>query len=457
MDSKKQLYHLEPPRGLLNDPNGLAFFQGKYYVFFQWNRFAKDHSYKEWGMFTSPDMIHWTFEGSALLPDQTYDRCGVYSGSGYVIEDRLYLFYTGNVKKENKRKSYQSMAVTENGQKFLKLGCFAETPVGYTEHFRDPKVFKGKDSGYFMLIGAQRQNGKGALALYHSENGQKWEYKGMPGTSEDYEMIECPDLFRIKDQYILLYNLQSRDNERDRDISSFSVGKFVDFNEEEGTFREQDLDHGYFLLDQGFDFYAPQTFEDGNGRRILYAWMSRMEEEQEKVFSEGELRIHCLTLPRELTVADGKLLQNPVKELEALKGKQVPVRQTEENAFRLLPETRTFRLEFLNQDPDHRITVSFYGGDTVMDWIPEEKTVRFSRKNWVSGKEEVKECFAEKLWKAEIWSDQSSIEIFLNGGRQVLSSRIYPEGPDTEVLIRGLAEEKDICMNEINGEYIQFF
>lgn len=52
----RQQYHLEPDCGLLNDPNGLAYFKGKYHVFFQWNRFAKNHSYKEWGLFTSPDL-----------------------------------------------------------------------------------------------------------------------------------------------------------------------------------------------------------------------------------------------------------------------------------------------------------------------------------------------------------------------------------------------------------------
>ena len=81
----RQKYHLEPDRGLLNDPNGLAYFKGKYYVFFQWNRFAKDHGYKEWGLFKSSDLLNWTFEGSALLPDQIYDQDGVYSGSACVI------------------------------------------------------------------------------------------------------------------------------------------------------------------------------------------------------------------------------------------------------------------------------------------------------------------------------------------------------------------------------------
>ena len=59
---KRQKYHLEPDRGLLNDPNGLVFYKDMYHVFFQWNRFEKNHSYKEWGHFTSKDLLHWNWE-----------------------------------------------------------------------------------------------------------------------------------------------------------------------------------------------------------------------------------------------------------------------------------------------------------------------------------------------------------------------------------------------------------
>lgn len=112
MSAIRQQYHLEADKGLLNDPNGLSWFNGKYYVFFQWNPFEKNHSYKEWGLFTSKDLLQWDFEGSAVIPDQEYDRDGVYSGSGYVIGNQLYLFYTGNDKKDGKRKSGKADSVS---------------------------------------------------------------------------------------------------------------------------------------------------------------------------------------------------------------------------------------------------------------------------------------------------------------------------------------------------------
>ena len=451
MREKKQHFHLEPPRGLLNDPNGLSYFNGKYYVFFQWNRFVKDHSYKEWGMFTSPDMVRWTFEGSALLPDQTYDMCGVYSGSGLVIDEKLYLFYTGNVKKGGKRKSHQCMAVTENGQKFLKLGSVAETPEYFTEHFRDPKVFRTESGTYFMVTGAQRKSGKGALALFRSGNGLTWEYSGIPAVTEEYEMVECPDLFPIDGTYVLLYCPQRRDNEKDTDISSFSAVKTVRFNEREGTFDDADLDQNFSRTDFGFDFYAPQTFEAPDGRRILYAWMSRMDGEQEEIFSRGDPRIHCLTLPREFKVTAGKLIQTPVKELEQLKGAKVPPIRCEDGTVRLLPGDRTFFLHFTLPGPGRDVSVRFHSGESSLTWVPEAKQVRFTRKNWVTGKTESRECRIERLREVEIWSDQSSMEIFLNGGEAVMSSRIFPEDTAPGVVIKGLSANEAIQMNEING------
>ena len=54
-----EAYHLYPTTGLLNDPNGLVFFKGKYHVFYQWNPKACNHKYKEWGHFISDDLKSW--------------------------------------------------------------------------------------------------------------------------------------------------------------------------------------------------------------------------------------------------------------------------------------------------------------------------------------------------------------------------------------------------------------
>ena len=91
-------HHLMPPVGWLNDPNGLCWFKGKYHVFFQYAPFEVKGGLKFWGHYTSENLVNWKYEGVALYPDSPYDCHGVYSGSALVDEDKLHLFYTGNVK-----------------------------------------------------------------------------------------------------------------------------------------------------------------------------------------------------------------------------------------------------------------------------------------------------------------------------------------------------------------------
>lgn len=444
MGKMRQSYHLEPDRGLLNDPNGLAWFNGKYYVFFQWNRFAKDHSYKEWGLFTSSDLLHWKFEGSALLPDQPYDKDGVYSGSGCVIGDALHLYYTGNTKTNGVRKVHQCMAVTKDGRKYLKYGSVLETPEGYTQHFRDPKVVKRNGQKYFMLVGAQRQCGKGAVTLAESKDGLRWSFKGNLGVTEKYEMVECPDLFSLDGHDILMFNPQQRDNEKDTCGTSFSVYKVAQFDEESGTIADPDLDT-CIRIDQGFDFYAPQTFCDGKGRRLLFAWMSRMEADGEQIFSEGERSIHCLTLPRELHIRNGKLYQNVPEEYDRLKGGKISLHE-----FTAVFPSRTAYIRLSGGDLTRNMSVRFPEDGTQIAYDGGNHSFILRRYNWITQQPEEKRFTLESLDTIEIWLDQSSAEIFLNGGEYVLTSRIYPRTQRQTAVFEGLSETVAVECREIN-------
>lgn len=444
----RQQYHLEPDRGLLNDPNGLCWFKGRYYVFFQWNRFEKNHSYKEWGLFTSKDLLKWEFKGSAVIPDQEYDRDGVYSGSGYVIGNNLYLFYTGNSKKGGKQKSSQCLAVTEDGRRYQKKGIILDTPEEYTEHFRDPKVFPGKHSDYFMVVGGQQKNGKGALALCHSADGEKWSYQGVLATSEQYEMIECPDLFELDGSTVLLYNPQKRDNAADASKFSFSAYKLGTFAEENVTFGDSNLDIGYEMMDAGFDFYAPQTFLSPDGRRILFGWMSWMEEEQEKIFSKTEANVHCMTLHRELSLQGKKLCQKPIRELYNLLGQEINA-VCENNEWKANPEKRTFFLQINRTGKNPDLCIQFNHGEAEIRYISKEKSLTFSRKNWVNSSVESKLVRSDELNKIELWSDNSSMELFVNGGQTVFSARIFPESSEPEIMIKGTVQEVEIRIHKI--------
>lgn len=76
------------------------------------------------------------------------------------------------------------------------------------------------------------------------------------------------------------------------------------------NFDTLEFDHGPFIeLDHGFDFYAPQTMTDEAGRRVLIGWMGLPDTEYP---TDDDGWAHCLTLPRTLTIEDGKLKQNRI-------------------------------------------------------------------------------------------------------------------------------------------------
>lgn len=444
---KTQVYHLESDIGLLNDPNGLVYFKNKYYVFFQWNRFEKSHSYKEWGLFTTVDFKNWNFRRSAIIPDQEYDLDGVYSGSAYVIDDKLHIYYTGNRKKNGVRKSSQCLVITEDGKKFEKKGIILETPEEYTEHFRDPKVFK-YDNGFYMVIGAQLKTGKGGIALAKSEDGVKWKYLRNIASTEEYEMIECPDFIELGNKILFLYNPQKRDNKLDCSLSSFSSYKILDkFSLENDTLN---LENGH-LLDYGFDFYAPQTFKNFDGRTIVYAWMSRMSDKEEKKFANNEKNIHCLTLPRELKIKNKKLYQVPINELYSILGKEIfPIK--EDIKINIISYTSTLYLKIYKiLSIEDELKIDFKGLDLRFSYKLENNKIELIRKNWVTGNYEAKTCLLDKIDSLEIWLDVSSVEIFINDGEVVLSNRVYPKIKRRNIDIIGIKKYGNIKIREVVG------
>ena len=89
----RQQLHLEPPKGWLNDPNGLSWFKNKYHGYFQYAPDDINGGVKKcWGHYESADMLSWNFTGTVLFPDTPYDASGAYSGSAVVNGDELDIF-----------------------------------------------------------------------------------------------------------------------------------------------------------------------------------------------------------------------------------------------------------------------------------------------------------------------------------------------------------------------------
>ena len=419
-------YHLMPAKGLLNDPNGLVEKNGIYYVFYQWNDKECAHGAKKWGLYVSKDLINWEIKEIALSPEEWYETHGCYSGSGIVVEDRINLIYTGNVKNEkDERESYQCLAVEKSDGTFEKMGLIiSEIPKGYTEHFRDPKVWQEKDD-YYMVIGAQNENLFGEVLLYTSKELKNWKLVGSIYNKNDMGyMIECPDLFELGKETIFSYSPQGLEPQGDLYNNIFQSGYVkgtVDYST--GNFN-----WGNFVeFDRGFDFYAPQTFLDNKGRRIMYAWMGIEEKEHPTIMEENW--VHALTMPRELKLVNNKIIQKPLEEMKVL-------RENELSFENLLLENKLV-LDGINGDSYELIVELENSGSNcfginLRKSENEELTIKFEGEKLILDRNKTPFSNGSRACKIEgnrhklhIFMDKSSIEIFYNDGVEVFTSRVF--------------------------------
>ncbi|WP_010531774.1 glycoside hydrolase family 32 protein [Lentibacillus jeotgali] len=435
-------YHLMPPVGLLNDPNGFVFFNGNYHLFYQWNPFGTEHGVKYWGHYVSPDLVHWESAPVALAPDQWYDKDGCYSGSAVVHQNKLYLFYTGNVKDESgRRSSYQCMAVSEDGLTFHKKGIVIDVPRGYTAHFRDPKVFYKHDQ-WHIVIGAQTESGNGAVVWYTSDDLMNWIYKGpiagsgLNGLGAFGYMWECPDFFELAGKDILMISPQGL-SPRGSLFNNIYQSGYIAGDMDYDTISYQ---HGAFTeLDNGFDFYSPQTMLDHKGRRIMVGWMGVPENESAHPTTHYGW-IHALTIPRELTWENGALKQRPVEEMALLRK-----REGHQTTFifgdgELSPPSRpgiAFELDISFDSHDAELYSMTVGTSTSITFDKRKKTMTLKRRSFAEpGKFETRHCELCDLKHLQLFKDTSSIELFVNDGDAVFSARIFDDLQERDVIFQ---------------------
>lgn len=405
-------YHISPEHGFLNDPNGLAQFRGKYHVFYQWLPDVVPQGNKQWRHCISDDLVHWTDEGSTLQPKEWYEKNGCYSGSGIATEDAYFLFYTGNVRDaEGGRETYQCVAVSDDGKSFRKKGPVIYLPDGYTAHFRDPKVWK-KNDRWWMVVGAQTKELKGNVAIFESNDLKKWDYRGnLLDTSMEWGyMCECPDVMDIEGQQFLVVSCQ-----KETGCKGIVFSGRMDYAE--AKFQLQDEGN---LLDEGLDFYAPQSFVDESGRCILIGWLGAGELEyqmSQPTVEEGWL--HALTIPRELFIQNGKLHQRPVKEFERIRRHE---RVIEAEGYTFIDQ-ETWSVELLAERLSSQ-KISFNFGNVLKIYF-DNNNLLIQRKHWnMKGYDEVQVEISE-LENIQVFLDQSTAEIFVNNGEKVFTFKAF--------------------------------
>lgn len=422
-------FHLMPPIGWLNDPNGLCYFKGKYHVFFQYAPFDATGGIKVWGHYTSKDFIHWNYEGTPLVTDQAEDSHGVYSGCTLVEDDKAFLYYTGNVKRLGNydyiysgREANTILVETEDMVHFKEKVCIM-TNKDYGDdmscHVRDPKVWK-EEGVYYMVQGARSKVDKGCILVFASKDKYNWQLIQQITTKEPFGyMWECPDLFVLEGKRILSLSPQGIAANGLDYWNIYQAGYYVLTGDFKGEYQLSKFKE----LDRGFDFYAPQTFEDLQGRRILIGWMGLPDCEEEytnPTITKGWQ--HCLTLPRVLHMREDKIYQEPIKELEKLrKNKRIDIIKKEGSLEGF--ELEEILLTNIDDDDfkmilDNNIKLSYSKSDKIFSLEFLNKTGAGRRKRVV---------LLERLHSLRLYRDYSSVEVFLNQGEEVFSTRYYPE------------------------------
>ena len=448
------VYHIVPPYGLMNDPNGLIYFKGQYHVFFQWNPTDTKHANKHWGHLVSDDMIQWKRVELALAPDQWFDKSGVYSGSAYVHNDQLWLFYTGNVKdEEGNASSYQCLAVSEDGIHFEKKGPLFEHPKGYTRHVRDPKVwYDSRVDHYWMVVGAQTEDLKGDTLVYRSEDLLHWVLNGSISVEEkDFGyMWECPDVIPFEEKDAFIYSPQGIEAQGERfnnlyqtvvQLGQFTIdGKFV---VEEDNVTE---------VDAGFDYYAPQSFQAEDGRILQYGWMGIPEGKEGLIPTIQDGWIHTLTIPREVSVQNGKYLQKPARELWNLTTDVQKIQWNAtrfESVFSSPAQVWTVNWKEAVQD---KLTIQLRN-EISIQYDAESQVLSVSRTDWETGEKETRErTLQSPLKHLNAWMDYSSLELFVNEGEEVFTLRFFTEEDALDFIIQQTIEQEMAievyCMKE---------
>ena len=447
----RQLLHVQGVTGLINDPNGYVYHNGVWHLFYQWCPWGAVHGLKYWYHTVSKDLVEWENRGIAIRPDTIYDNRGAYSGSALVAEESIYLYYTGNHRDEDwKRTSYTCIANMRDDGSYHKYSkpLFAAHP-GYTEHQRDPKIiWREEEDMYYIILGAQTKDKRGCALIYRSKEFNKnWEFAGelkVPGFEDFGDMWECPSLERISGRDVLLFCPQHPtipNRGMDRNHNGYLIGE-MDWNTLTFTPETQ-----FHVLDFGFDSYAAGCASNIGARNvndpsaltrddkaILVAWMGLPDVSYP---TDEENWAGCLTLPRELTVRHRRLIQRPLESLRRLRDGEADLRTNR------LPDA--CEIELINRGEDLSVTLFTdergRGGVSILfDYASKTITIDRSgmkRRFNVEAGEERSRDLGHNLAHMRIYIDRSSFEIFINDGDAVFTSRIFPEDDEHGWLVEG--------------------
>lgn len=445
----RPVYHHTPAYGWMNDPNGMFYKDGVYHLYFQYNPYGSVWGNMHWGHSTSTDLMHWKFEGCAIVPDAWG---AIFSGSCVVDHENtagfgkeaVVAFYTSAKASPWGDVQSQSMAYSlDNGKTFVK---YEGNPIltSSEKDFRDPKVFWYAPGKHWVMMLAVGQH----MEIYSSVNLKEWKKESEFGAMQGAHggVWECPDLVEIpvegtrEKKWVLICNLNPGGpfggSAAQYFVGSFDGKKFVNESPTQTKW-----------MDWGKDNYATVTWNNApDGRCIALGWMSNWQYANNVPTRQYR---SANTLARDLTLyREGQelyLKSTPSVEVKKARGKKVSIpsfRVSEKHEIVNLFEEKqgAYEVEILIQNAgaskiafcllnDKGEKVSMYYDlnrkQFVMD-RSESGTVDFS-KDFPAVT--VAPANVDKELTLRLFVDRSSIEAFGEDGKFVMTNLVFPSQP----------------------------
>lgn len=474
----RPVFHHTPLYGWMNDPNGMFYKDGEWHLYYQWNPYGSKWQNMTWGHSSSSDLVNWQHHPAAIEPN---GLGSVFSGSSAIDsenssgfgKDAVVAMYTSAGASQ-----IQSLAYSlDNGETFT---IYPGNPVITLEsEARDPNMFWNPETKQWTLILAHALDHE--MLIFTSPDMREWTLQSSfgKGLGAQDGVWECPDLFELpvndtdRKKWVLLCNINPGGPFGGSGIQYF-IGDF------DGKIFIADTDASGKVptkwLDYGKDNYAIVSWSDApDNRRTAIGWMSNWQYAAEVPTRQFR---SANTLPREISLftgADGQIYaaSTPSPELTALRGKEtVNVKSFNVNKKGktiLLPSDNDGVCEILmNIDPGKvgSLSLTFSndkGEKSVLTYAPNYETLSFDRRE--SGIVDFSQDFPAvtvtptfnggQTLPLRIFIDRSSVEIFANEGKGVMTNLIFPTTPYTKLTINtdgGNAKVKNLKIYSINTE-----
>ncbi len=472
-ESFRPVYHHTPAYGWMNDPNGMFYKDGVYHLYFQYNPYGAVWGNMHWGHSTSTDLMHWKFEGCAIVPDAWG---AIFSGSCVVDHENtagfgkeaVVAFYTSAKSTPWGDIQMQSMAYSlDNGKTFTK---YEGNPIltSSEKDFRDPKVFWYAPGKHWVMILAVGQH----MEIYSSVNLKEWKKESEFGAMQGAHggVWECPDLVEIpvegtrEKKWVLICNLNPG-GPFGGSAAQYFVGSF------DGKKFENESPTQTKWMDWGKDNYATVTWNNApDGRCIALGWMSNWQYANNVPTRQYR---SANTLARDLTLyREGQelyLKSTPSSEVKKARGKKVSI-----PSFKVSEKHEMVNLFEEKQGAyEVEIVIQNAGASKIAFCLLNDKGEKVSmyydlnRKQFVmdrseSGKVDFSKDFpavtvapvnVDKELTLRLFVDRSSIEAFGEDGKFVMTNLVFPSQPYVKMCFE--ADKNGYAVKSLNVYKLQ--